>query len=319
MEIKLLNNDLLAEFHEFFASEIQEQQLVYKPTVSAKFVEEVPNINSTNLVAIEHGKIVGFANAAYKAETNVGYITLILVAKNKQRQGIGRQLFEALQTKLLTQGAVKLEISFFNPLNLEWLIPDTTGHDHPNAPGVDVSSAAYQFFQKCGFLDVALQNVYHLALQHFQYSDEIKAYLENLNRGGYEFVYYDKAIHQGLEDVFADFGNQLWEKTILDNEATENPLPLLILAKNNTVGGFTGPLDVTSSGRGYFAGIGIHSSHRGNGAGKVLFSLLCEGLKNEGAAFMTLFTGDTNPARKIYEAVGFEIVKSFMVMRKEIT
>ena len=318
MEIKLLNDEMLTEFHGFFAAEVREQKLLYKPSVSVKFVEKVPNITSTNLVTIENGKIVGFANAAYKAESSVGYITFILVAKNKQRQGVGSKLFEALQTNLLTQGAIKLEISFFNPLNLEWLVPHTTSHDHPNAPGVDISAAAYQFFQKRGFIDVALQNVYYQNLQTFQYTEDVKNRLKKLNDDGYEIVYFDLEIHTGLNELFDDFGNELWRETIMNNVNSENPLPVLVVSKNNEIFGFTGPLDVTSSGRGYFAGIGIHSLHRGNGAGKVLFSLLCEGLKSEGAAFMTLFTGETNPARKIYEAVGFEIVKSFMVMRKEI-
>ena len=37
-----------------------------------------------------------------------------------------------------------------------------------------------------------------------------------------------------------------------------------------------------------------------------------------GAGFMTLFTGETNPARNIYEAAGFSIVRSWTDMRREI-
>jgi len=75
---------------------------------------------------------------------------------------------------------------------------------------------------------------------------------------------------------------------------------------------------VQPSGRGFFLGIGIHSDYRGVGAGKALFAALCKGLKGIGASFMTLFTGEENPARNIYEAAGFKIVKSWVVMRKEV-
>ena len=40
------------------------------------------------------------------------------------------------------------------------------------------------------------------------------------------------------------------------------------------------------------------------------------GLKERGARFMSLFTGETNRARSIYESAGFRIVKSWACMRK---
>ncbi|HIX29130.1 MAG TPA: GNAT family N-acetyltransferase, partial [Candidatus Blautia stercoravium] len=81
--------------------------------------------------------------------------------------------------------------------------------------------------------------------------------------------------------------------------------------------GFTGPLDVEKKGRGYFAGIAVDESVRGKGVAKILFCELCMGLKEQGASFKTLFTGEKNPARNIYEAAGFQIVKSWANMRKE--
>ena len=82
--------------------------------------------------------------------------------------------------------------------------------------------------------------------------------------------------------------------------------------------GFTGPLAVQPSGRGYFTGIAVHPDCRGGGAGKVLFSSLCESLRDMGAGYMTLFTGEANPARNIYEAAGFRIVRTWADMRKEV-
>ena len=72
------------------------------------------------------------------------------------------------------------------------------------------------------------------------------------------------------------------------------------------------------SGRGFFAGIGVHSEYRKYGLGKSLFSTLCQSLKDIGAGYMTLFTGETNPARRIYASAGFKIVKTWSDMQKDI-
>jgi len=45
--------------------------------------------------------------------------------------------------------------------------------------------------------------------------------------------------------------------------------------------------------------------------------MLCSTLKDMGASYMTLFTGETNQARNIYEAAGFHIVRTWADMRRE--
>jgi hypothetical protein len=37
-----------------------------------------------------------------------------------------------------------------------------------------------------------------------------------------------------------------------------------------------------------------------------------------GAEFMSLFTGDNNPARFVYESTGFTLVRRFSCMRKKL-
>ena len=91
-----------------------------------------------------------------------------------------------------------------------------------------------------------------------------------------------------------------------------------IAVHNGKAVGFTGPIHVQESGRGYFAGIGVHSEYRKYGLGKALFSTLCKSLKEIGAGYMTLFTGETNPARYIYQSAGFKIVKTWSDMDKII-
>ena len=134
----------------------------------------------------------------------------------------------------------------------------------------------------------------------------------------YEFKYitfYDFQKHTGLNELFDDFGNELWRRIIVGND---NKKPVFLVEHQRKVYGFTGLLDVQSNKRGYFSGIGVHSDYRSHGVGTVLFSVLCQELKKLGAEYMTLFIGEDKPARYIYESAGFIRVKLWQTMRKEI-
>ncbi|MCI8406459.1 MAG: GNAT family N-acetyltransferase [Oscillospiraceae bacterium] len=263
-----------------------------------------------------------FASGCYAAGAPKMYITLVLVKPELRRRGIGREALRALEDRLAEIAGPEVksyEITFFNPMNFTWVIPGTNGHDHPNAPGVDVAGLGYIFLKNCGYRDFAYQNSYHVDLADYQFPADIQTRIQRLKEQGIEITYYDPAKHTGLPELFDNLGSEDWRKQIMENLALPGGgNPVLIVAQNGKAMGFTGPLSVQESGRGYFCGIGVHSDCRGNGAGKVLFSSLCKSLKDMGAGFMTLFTGETNPARNIYEAAGFSIVRSWTDMRREI-
>jgi len=113
-------------------------------------------------------------------------------------------------------------------------------------------------------------------------------------------------------------GSEDWRKGIMDNLAKDKPDPVIVAADHGKICGFTGPIRVQESGRGFFVGIGTHSQYRGEGIMTVLFELLMDGFKNAGAKFSSLFTGADNPAGKTYERTGFKAVRNWAVMGKEI-
>lgn len=292
----------------------------------SKFINNPHFSYEGTFVAIEDSKVVGFASGIFKKSflpgenhgNTPGYITFVLVDRDFRRKGIGQALLEKTEQFLINSGKSQLDIIFFNPINLEWYIPGKQEHDHPNSPGVDVESAAYKLFLKNGYKDRVKQNSYHLSLDEFKLSEKTVSILESLKQKNIIIEYYDPSNHFGFEELFNDLKNEYWKKEIMDEVHRENPSPVLIVSREGRICGFTGPLKVQPSGRGYFAGIGVHSAYGGMGIGTALFSKLCENLKREGAIFMTLFTGENNPARKMYEGAGFEIVKTWAVMRKEV-
>lgn len=302
--------------------------LVYKPltpqTFSILFTTNAPDVVVVNLVARSDGEIVGFASGAARTGGDQGgggqgYITVLMVREDQRRRGIGRALLESLETRLREtwDGIDRYEVMFFNPVNLPWNVPGTDSHDHPNAPGVDVSCDGYLFLKNHGYRDIAYQNSYYLRLSDYQYPPDIRERITKLEREGIRIVRYDPARHRGLDELFENLQNDDWREIITANLASDGPGdPVLVVEADGRACGFTGPIRVQESGRGYFAGIGVHSDYRGKGAGKVLFAALCMQLKDIGATFMTLFTGETNPARNIYEAAGFRIVRTWADMRK---
>ncbi len=269
-------------------------------------------------------RIIGFAAGCITEDTHNCFLTFILTDLPYRRQGVGGLLLQALETgisSLLPECGQekKLTISFFNPCALTWTVPGTAGHDHPNAPGVDVASAAYLFFKNNGFRPVAYQNSFYLPLRQYTPPSSSDSETESLRQAGITLSLFDPKNHTGLKELAKDLGNPVWERELLSNAAkgaAADPLPAAI--RQGRIVAFAGPLHVQESGRGYFAGIGVHSSCRNLGLGSLMFHTLCAALKDMGAGYMTLFTGETNPAGRIYKQAGFSIVKTWADMEKAL-
>lgn len=269
------------------------------------------------LTDVENGTVRGFSSGCYVADRNIGYITYIYVQPDFRRQGIGRNL------ELMTENLIKIsagdelksiDAMFYNPMQFSWYIPGHYPHDHPCAPGVDMISQGYIFAKNVGFRDYAVQNSYYLPLSDYRIPDDISSKLTELHKRGIEITYYDPKRHNGWNEFFDLLKNEGWRKSVL----AHLDRPVLVAVKDDRIIGYTGPLSVDKSGRGNFHGIGVQPDMRGGGAGKVLFCRLCEGLRDMGASFMSLYTGEENPARNIYEAAGFKIVRSWSCMRKQV-
>ena len=289
-----------------------------------KFFSPMQGYEKVFLCAENGDAAAGFAAGLIVIDGNVSYVTAILVAAEYRRMGLGTALMNALEAAMKTPKTEKYEFSFYNPQSLPWIVPGTPRHDHPGYPGVDMINTGYVFMKNMGYHDYAYQNSYYHKLENYVMPADIASIEEEAAKQGYAVTYYDKNRHYGAEECMDSIGSAGWKSTVLNNINTEGAPPLLIAehieADNGTARmvGFTGPVYVQESGRGYLAGIAVAPDHRGHGLGKLLFCKLCGALKDEGAQFMTLFTGETNKARRIYEAAGMKIVRCFSCMRKEI-
>lgn len=308
-----------------------------------KFIEG-PGCEPDHLLVAECGnQVVGFlqgvAPGTFPASRpGCAYLTVLLVAASHRGRGIGRALLNAFQERMAGRGAEMLYISSLNPVNLDWIIPGTPGHDHNNMPGADADCAGYPFLERCGF-SVRYQEVaMYMDLSAWTFSPEAAEARERLRREGIETGPYDASLDCGFDRMCDSVGSDYWRDVLrteiaawkegkpnadprmwADGIPPAGPRTLLTAIHNGQIVGFTGPVDLQRSGRGWFTGICTDPSYGRRGIATVLFNLLMEAFVREGASFSSLFTGLDNHARKVYERAGMRSVRQFNLMSMSLS
>lgn len=297
-------------------SYVESGEVVFKSIDSDAFdsLFQRSSVNNVSAGLADEKGLCGYGFANYADGAIVAYITYIGVRKDCRGMGVAKKLLDMLECSLKESNPAleKIELVFYNPCQIAWNIPNAAPHDHPGTPGVDMASSAYRFFAKQGYVDYAIQNTYYLPLKNYVYPDAIAAGIERLKSEDIEIGYYDGERHYGFPEFFDNIKNEGWRKQVLSRLDQD----IVVATHNGKVVGYTGPLTISPEGRGMFCGIGVHTEYRQHGIGKIIFATMCKSHSEKGATFMSLFTGTTNPARKIYEGAGFGIVRSFADMRK---
>ncbi|MDI4648663.1 GNAT family N-acetyltransferase [Cohnella sp. F6_2S_P_1] len=273
-------------------------------------------------VLLDDGQVRGFSCGCTGDDLplgeTAGYVTCIVLADGFGSDANRTALLEAIEARFRALDKRQSELLFFNPMRLPWYIPGTPGHEHNNAPGVPADSGLYRFLISAGYIDRARQCAMYRPLADFAIPADIRAKEDKAAEEGYAVELFDSRRHAGLADMLAGLANPAWEREIAACAA--DGVPVVIAAdREGRAAGFAGPVVRQDNGRGYFAGIGVHPDHEGRGLGSILFFKLCEALRDVGADYMSLFTGSSNPAIRIYEKAGFDTVRQFAIMRKELT
>lgn len=270
-------------------------------------------------VLVEEGEVKGFACGCTGGDLplgdHAGYITYIVLADEVCTDDNYKMMLEHLEGRFQSLGKKQADVLFFNPMMLPWYIPDTPRHEHNNAPGVPTGSRLHSFLLGQGYVERAQECAMYLNLSSFSIPQEIRGKEEKANADGYTVELFDQGKHHSVTDMLQGFDNPLWQKEIA--QSTEDGVPVVVAAHHGKVVGFAGPVIRQESGRGYFAGIGVHPEHEGHGLGSILFFKLCEAFQQIGTDYMSLYTGSTNPAIRIYEKAGFKTVRTFSIMRRE--
>lgn len=245
-----------------------------------------------------------------------GYFTCLLADPAFDTDETADALFDALEGSFRAAGKTCSAVTFFNPMRLPWVIPDSPGHEHNNMPGIPTDWPLYARMLRRGYRDAAHECAMYRTLADFAPPPELADEAAQAAAQGCTVARYDPAHHHGLAEMLAALDNPDWTAQITRAGRDGSLLPVALVG--DTVAGFAGPVYPEPTGRGYFAGIGIAPSYRRRHLGRLLFFRLCEEEKQAGAAYMSLFTGETNPARRIYESAGFRPVRTFAVLVKDL-
>lgn len=268
----------------------------------------------------EHGEVLGFVNGCTGAHLPGGmargYVTCLLLTPKADTSENTERLLTALENTFRAAGCTHSMVSFFNPIRLPWIIPKTEGHQHNNIPGVATDLALNARMRALGYRETARECAMYRTLSDFHIPPSLEERARRMAREGYTVARYDPTYHIGLEEMVAALGNAMWSDEI--PRAGRSGAELLVGLYGNVCAGFTGPIYPEETGRGYFSGIGVAPRYEHHGLGKLLFYRLLEREREAGAAYMSLFTGEDNPARLMYQEAGFQIVRTFSVLRKEL-
>lgn len=350
MEIRTFESRDLSCVISIWNESVRDGEVVYYELSEDYFhtkFEKDPNYDPTySLVAVEADEIVGFINGVAKKvyldnetnENSPGYITCFFVRKAFRGRGIGRALVDGLCARFKAAGKGSVAICNDNPINLDWHIPGTPGHDHNNTPGVDISSPGYGFIKALGFIEDAREIAMYLNLKDYIPWDGMKERQAKLLAEGIYTGRYDASLGYDYDRACTRVGSEYWREVIRSELACwkENrpntdvrfipngtkipagPRPMLVAACDGYIVAFTGPVDKQLSGRGWFCGIFTDPEFEHRGIAPVLFHLLMREFIAEGATFSTLFTGEDNRAQNIYLRTGFSIKRRFAIMKKAL-
>ncbi|MBW7453915.1 GNAT family N-acetyltransferase [Paenibacillus sepulcri] len=274
----------------------------------------------TTFILLESDQVKGFACGCTGDDLPLGhaagYITCIVLSSDCRTNETYAMMLEVLENRFKYLGKQQSELMFFNPMRLPWYIPDTPHHEHNNAPGVPVDSALYPFLLSQGYAERARECAMYLNLAGFTVPEDMKAKEAAAGMDGYRVELFESEEISGVEEMLDGFNNPLWKREIA--QCAADSVPVVFAEYEGKAVGFAGPVIRQNNGRGYFTGIGVHPEHEGHGLGSILFFKLCEAFQRIQATYMSLYTGSTNPAIRIYEKAGFRTVKPFAVMRREL-
>ncbi|MBR1685421.1 MAG: GNAT family N-acetyltransferase [Clostridia bacterium] len=280
-------------------------------------------------------RVLGFLHYLYPgafplAVQDAGYLTVVMVDPECRGRKVGAQLLHAALASLRPLDATHVLLNNDNPYQLTWRIPDTPGYDHNNMPGVDQECTGHDFFLHEGFTVTASEVSLYMPLAAFRLSPEIQKTREALAKEGILTGFLDPSRPWDYDGMCDRVHSEYWRDVLrtelaawhtdtpnadprfwADGKRPSAPRPMLTAVKNGEIIGFTGPVDLQSSGRGWFTGICTDPRYQRKGIGTVLFSLLMDTFRSRGAAFASIFTGTDNRAQRIYIASGMQPVRIF--------
>jgi len=287
------------------------------PVSLPRFVRQVlldPNFVADGaLVAREGPVVVGFCLSMARQiplenappDSDRGYITLIGVHPNWQRQGIGTALIRAAEAYLRTQNRWLALVSPYSP---GYFIP-----------GVDVTShaGALSFFSRHGYKEQYRALSMETSLWSLEPPEWMKSNSESLDRVGIRCETYTPELTLPLlhfvQTEFPGDWVRVVREAMLRIQEGASAGRLIVAHHYGKVLGFS------HHDNERFGPIGTAVSERGRGLGHLLMFRTLRVMQEEGFRSAWFLWSDDRTARRLYVAASFKEVRRFAILRKELS
>jgi GNAT superfamily N-acetyltransferase len=280
----------------------------------ARFTRQVlldPNFRAEGapVAVADDGEIIGFClsiarqvpleNAPSDAER--GYITLLAVRPDVQRQGIGERLLAYAEAYLKSQNRSVVMVSPYAP---GYFIP-----------GVDVAAyaGALQFFVKHGYAQVYRPLAMETALWSLKCPEWVRERVKapNVKVVPFEFQLTLPLLEFVQREVPGD-----WVRVVRETAGRimtgDSPDRLLIAMDDGAIVGFSHFENER------FGPVGVAASQRGRGVGQLLMFATLGAQREAGFRVAWFLWSDDKTAQRLYNVAGFKEVRRFALMKKEL-
>ena len=302
-------------------------EVIYRPLEAEYFEKKfLTQLGADIFVAEEGGVFCGFLAGCrltsflpgQSDENTPAYLSVIMVEPQQRNKGAGSALLAAFEAHYRAMGKKVFAVSSLCPINLDWVIPGTPGHEHNNMPGMDEECLGYEFLKKRGYGVYVREVAMYLNLAEYEKKPEVEQRRAALREQGVAAGLYDPAQKAEFDGMCDRVGSEYWRQVLREETAKENPRPILAAVTDGHIVGFTGPVDRQENGRGWFTGICTDPLYEKRGIAGVLFNDLMGEFIRVGAAYSTLFTGTENHAQRLYLKTGFRPARYFAIMKKTL-
>lgn len=326
MEIRALRRSDLPAIVSLWNGCVQRGEVLYRPLEAAYFEEKfMRQPGAAVLTAHADGALCGFAAGCrltqflpgQTEENTPAYLSVVMVAPERRRQGVGSALLAAFEAHFAALGKTAFAVSSLCPIQLDWVIPGTPGHEHNNMPGVDEDCPGFPFLKARGYAVAVREVAMYLDLAAYEKKPEVEERRAALRAEGITAGLYDVTQQAEFDGMCDRVGSEYWRQVLREETAKENPRPILAAVTGGHMVGFTGPVDRQENGRGWFTGICTDPLYEKRGIAGVLFNDLMGEFIRIGAAYSTLFTGTENHAQRLYLKTGFRPARYFAIMKKK--
>lgn len=327
MNIRTFKQDDIAKIVSIWNSCVSRGEVLYRPLTQQYFNEKfLQHPGTVILTASEEAEVCGFVIGCRKTEFLPGqteentpaYLSVIMVPEKCRHRGIGKALLSAFESYFSSLGKTSFAVSSLCPINLDWVIPGTPGHEHNNMPGIDEECMGFGFLRNHGYTVAVRDVAMYLNLAEYNKKPEVEERRAQLAREGISAGLYDISLKADFDGMCDRVGSEYWRQVLKDETEKEYPRPILAAVTNGHIVGFTGPVDKQENGRGWFTGICTDPLYERRGIAGVLFNDLMEEFIKIGAEYSTLFTGTENHAQRLYLKTGFRPARYFAIMKKTV-